>query len=169
MTVPEKGMKFSPEQLDVTPIREIAQEVLSEEVIKDLWEKVCASGSEEDRLKFLTFLGPKLQQVINRKRLELIRPLDELEKTIERKLRDEYTQAKAINNSISSFLVSAAEVAENRDRLLNMMGVTDEKITHALDEADKAVAALVSGSEKAEKGVAVFKENMDKIMKEIKK
>ena len=53
MTTPEKGMKFSPEQLDVTPIREIAQEVLSEvsrvivgngEILQQLFVALLVNG-----------------------------------------------------------------------------------------------------------------------------
>jgi len=145
-----------------------AKELFSETNIQRAWTGVCTSGTEEDRLKFMTLLGPKIQQNINHKRLELIRPLDDLEKTIERKLRDEYMRAKAINNSITSFLVSAAEVAENRDRLLDMLGVKDNKISDALDETDKAVSTLVKGPGRAIEAGITFKETMDDIIKEFK-
>ncbi|RJQ46105.1 MAG: hypothetical protein C4538_07370 [Nitrospiraceae bacterium] len=145
-----------------------AEELFKEDAIKKAWSAICTSDSDEDKLKFLTMLGPKIQERINKKRTELIQPLDELELTIERKVRDEYTQARAINNSITSFLASASKVAESRDRYLNMLGIHDEKVSNALDEADGAVAELVKGTkDKAEK-LDSFIEKVDGIIKKLK-
>jgi hypothetical protein len=145
-----------------------AEELFKEEAVKKAWTAICTSGNEEDRLKFLVMLGPKIQERINRKRTELIQPLDELELTIERKLRDEYTQALAINNSITSFLASASKVAENRDRYLNMLGLHDEKISNALDEADSAVSKLVTDTKNKVEKFDSFKEKVEGIIKKLK-
>ena len=133
--------------------------------ISKVWMEVVASGNESDRLKLLTLVGPKLQERINMERVKLIKPLDDIEKEIERKLRDEYRQAKAINNSITSYLVSAAKVAENRDRLLEMIGVEDEKIRKAITDADKAVENLMTSKEAVENRFADFKESIESARK----
>jgi hypothetical protein len=146
-----------------------AEEVFSEKIIRDAWTAVVTSGTDHDRLKFITILGPRIQEKINKKRLELIQPLDDLELTIERRLRDEYAQARAMNNTITSFLASAAEVAENRDRFLNMLGLDDRKISNALDETDKAVSELVTLKRDKVADFMAFKKKIDKVIGDIKR
>lgn len=115
---------------------------LSNPTIDKAWQEIVRSNSKEDRLKFLLMVGPKLQDKINEKRVELMTPLDELERLLERTLNDEYRQAQAINNSITSFLLSASKVAENRDRFLKQLGMTDERVTQVIDNIDGAVGFL---------------------------
>ena len=120
-----------------------ANDVFSNDKISKVWDEIVKADNKEDRLIFLIKMGPKLQQKINEKRIELIQPLDALERRIEKHIRDEYAQANAMNNSITSFLVSASKVAENRDRYLDMAGITDEKIGSFIDRTDDAVADLL--------------------------
>ncbi len=133
-----------------------AEEVFREPAINNAWQMVVAEDNPEQRLRFLMMLGPKLQATVNEKRLELIKPLDELELDIERRLRQEYALATSINNSITSYLASASAVAENRDRLLDMAGVDRSAITEAIDDADKAVTTLVKGKDQLEDRVNGF-------------
>ena len=111
-----------------------------------MWETIVTENNPADRLKFLIITGPKLQKKINRKRLELIKPLDKWERLIERKIRTEFRQARSINNSITSFLISASKVEENRNRYLNMIGITDDKIGALIDGVDETVGNLVDKS-----------------------
>ena len=142
-----------------TPL--FAENYFKQPNISKVWDQVVASGDKTDRLKLLTLVGPKLQERINIERLKLIKPLDEIEKEVERKLRDEYRQAKAINNSITSYLASASKVAENRDRLLEMVGIEDEKIREAIADADKAVESLVESKDTIEERFKNFKESIE--------
>lgn len=129
-------------------VPEFAAQFFANDQIKQLWDKVVHSNDPADRLQFIVMFGPKLQGKINQKRLELIRPLDEAERLIKQNLNSNYNQAYAINNSISSFLVSASKVADNRNRYLDMFGVKDKTLTGILDQVDTAVESL---AEKAEK------------------
>jgi hypothetical protein len=95
--------------------------------------------------------GPKLQRKVNEKRLELIKPLDDVERRIEQNLRDQYTKAMAINNSITSFLLSASRITETRNRYLQIAGLTDERIGRAIDKVNDAVADLLMPGERASK------------------
>lgn len=130
-------------------VPEFSRQFFANPQIAKLWDQVVSSGSAEDRLQFLVTLGPKLQGKINQKRLELIAPLDEAERLVRQQLRDSYDQARAINNSVTSFLVSASKVAENRNRYLEMLGVKDEKLAGILEKVDAAVADLTEKAEKA--------------------
>jgi len=129
-------------------VPEFANNFFSNPKISAIWDEIVRNDDKSERLTFIIKSGPKLQAMINKKRLELIQPLDDLERRIEKGIRDEYSQARAMNNSITSFLFSASEVAENRNRYLEMAGVTDNKIGSLLDKTDDAVSALLKGAEK---------------------
>ncbi len=139
-------------------IPEFAENIFSNEKISRDWDVIVNENNKKDRLTFIIKLGPKLQKKINDKRLELIKPLDLLERTIEKEIRMEYTQAKAINNSISSLLLSASNVTENRNRYLEMVGITDGKIGKVIDKTDDIVSELLDkgkdASDKADKAKA---------------
>ena len=117
-------------------VPEFAEQFFSNQTISAAWNTIVREDDKQQRLMFLVKTGPKLQKKINEKRLELIQPLDDLERRIEKQIRDEYAQARAINNSITSFLVSSTEVVENRNRYLEMVGVTDDKIGKIIDKTD---------------------------------
>lgn len=136
-----------------TPL--FAEKIFTNKKVATIWDKIVSENNKQDRLMFLIKMGPKLQLQINKKRQELIAPIDELERAIEKQLRSEYSQAKAINNSISSLLLSSSEVSENRNRYLNMIGLTNEKMEKTIDKTDYLISSLLkktSGSiEKVEK------------------
>lgn len=144
-------------------VPEFANQFFSEPAIANVWNQVVASGNKQDRLAFILKTSPKLQQKINQKRVELIRPLEVLEQRIESKLSADYSQAKAINNSITGFLLSASKVVENRDRYLEMIGVTSDEITRVIDKTDSIVADLLHVSKGVESKVAKGQEYLQKI------
>jgi hypothetical protein len=129
-------------------VPEFAEQVFSNTEIAAVWDKVVRSDNKAERLEFIVELGPELQSRINMKRLELVKPLDDAERIIKRELNTNYEQARSINNSVTSFLVSTSKVTENRNRYLEMMGVKDEKVSEILTKVDSAVEKLVNKSEK---------------------
>ena len=134
-------------------VPEFATQFFANQQISNMWNQIVSSGNTADRLEFIVALGPKLQTKINEKRLELIRPLDDAEQMIKQQLRDNYDQVRAINNSVTSFLVSAVKVAENQNRYLEMVGVKDEKVAEVLDQVDSAIEVLRGKAEQVvEKG-----------------
>ncbi len=137
--------------------------------VNKAWDETVKGNNPNDRLMLLTLVGPKLQEEINKKRLELIKPLDEIEKDIERRLRDEYRQAQAMNNSITSFLASAAKVAENRDRLLRAVGIEDAKIKKAISDADVAVQKLTDQTSESAGRFEEFKKSINEVKAELVK
>ena len=143
---------------------EFASEFFQKPFIADAWSKIVSENNKQQRLTFLMKTGPKLQESINQKRIELIQPLDELERHISRNIKAEYEQARSINNSITSFLLSAAEVTENRDRYLEMVGVTDDKLSTIIDKTDSAVSSLLAAGHKVNDKV----DSANKFVKKIK-
>ena len=144
-------------------VPEFANQFFVEPAIANVWDQIVASGNKQDRLKFILKTSPKLQQKINQKRVELIQPLEVLEQRIETKLTADYTQAKAINNSITGFLLSASKVAENRDRYLEMVGVDSDEITQLIDTTDIIVSDLLQKSQNIEEKVAKGENYLRKI------
>ncbi len=140
-----------------------AEEFFSNESISKAWDTIVRENNKKQRLTFVVKTGSKLQKEINRKRLELIQPLDDLEKRVKNRIRSEYAQARAINNSITSFLLSASRVAENRSRYLEVIGVTDEKLGSIIDQTDDAVAGLLDQSKVAADKADKAKEFISKV------
>lgn len=142
---------------------EFANEFFQKPFMVEAWNTIVEEDDKRQRLEFLMRTGPKLQELVNQKRLELIKPLDELERRIERNIKAEYEQARGINNSITSFLFSAAEVAENRDRYLEIVGVTEEKLSRLIDKTDSAVSGLLVSANETDDKVESAKKFIKKI------
>ncbi len=134
-----------------TPL--LAKKIFSRPQVEKIWNIIVRDDNKVDRLNFIIQMGSKLQKSINKKRLALIKPIDELERKIEKQIRNEYTQARAINNSISSLLISASDVSENRDRYLEMVGITNNKIENVIDQTDDLISSLLNKSKGSPKKV----------------
>jgi len=149
-----------------------AQEFFNDPRIDAVWKEVVQSQDPKDRLRFITLVGPKLQEKINRKRLELIQPLDELESTIKNRLKSEYDQTRAINNTLTAFLQSASKVEENRKRYLDMIGITDKEVDKFVNETDQAVSELVTAARSIEdraKDAEKYRTKIDEILDKLRK
>lgn len=142
---------------------EFAKELFQKPAIANTWNKIVVEDNEQQRLEFLVRTGPKLQEAINNKRAELIRPLDNLESHILKNLKDEYDQARGINNSITSFLVSASEVDKNHKRYMETLGIADSKVATFIDKTDDAVNDLLATAHQTTDKVHSAKEFADNI------
>lgn len=127
-----------------------AREFFDDPQIDGVWRQVVQSPDPQDRVKFITLAGSRLQAKINRKRLELIQPLEALEDEIRRRLKSDYDDSRAINHTLTAFLLSAAKVDENRRRYLDLVGITDAAVDAFVSETDQAVAKLASGAHSVE-------------------
>lgn len=140
-----------------------AENLFSEPAVSSAWNTIVTENDASQRMKFILRVAPKLQEKINSKRLELIRPLDELERGLEQKIRNEYTQARSINNTITSFLSSASEVAENRQHYLDMIGINDADIGKVIDGVGDTVSDLLSTGESTLDNVSKGKQYLEKL------
>ncbi|NMH64945.1 hypothetical protein [Shewanella salipaludis] len=140
-----------------------AAEFFATPAIAAAWNTLVQENDPNQRLAFIVKLGPKLVARINQKRAELIDPIDALERSVEAKIRADYTQAKALNNSIGSFLLSAAEVAENRDRYLAMAGVPEAKVDKLIDNTDEAISDLLSKTQNAQQKADAAVQYLEKL------
>ena len=140
-----------------------ARAVFTDQRVAKVWDKIVLENDRQERLQFIVRIGPKLQAKINSKRLEFIQPLDAIERRIEEQLLGDYAEAKSINNALTSFLLSASKVAENRNRYLEMIGVTDEKIGAVLDQIDDVVTDLLAVGKDAQDKVERGKRFVEKL------
>lgn len=140
--------------VDTEWVPTFTREVFADPMISETWDTIVKENNAADRAMFFQKVCPKMQAAINNKRAELVKPLDDLERSIEQKLRDDYAQVAAINNSITSLLVSASKVEENRNRYLSMIGVTDKTVAQAIDRVDDVVDGLLGAAKEANDKVA---------------
>lgn len=145
-------------------VPEFTDDIFSNPTITNAWDTIVAENNVADRREFILRLGPRMQQKINEKRIELIQPVDQLEHRIEQQLRSEYAQMRSINNSITSFLVSAAEVEDNRNQYLRMIGVSQGNINQVINQTDTAVSNLLNIANEAQNNV----ERSEEFIKTIK-
>jgi len=111
--------------------------------------------------------APKLQQQINLKYQELITPLNQLENKLTNAIQAKYTNAKSINQSLTSYLYSASKVEENRQRYLNMIGIFEDENEEFLNETEQLTERLLSGAEtaqEAEEKIEAYKEKLEEIL-----
>jgi hypothetical protein len=153
-------------------IPQFASELFADKRIAEVWNEVVKSENTTDRLKFILYVGPQLQQKINAKRIELMQPLEELENTIANRLKGEYDNMRAINNTLTAFLQSASKVEENRKRYLEMIGISDKQVDDFIHETDHVVSDLVKGAKTAEqrvKDAETYKKKVDDLMSKIRR
>lgn len=126
--------------------------------INKIWEQVVESNDKNDRLEFFIRTSPVLQQEVNNKYRELIEPLDRLETKLILAVQNKYANLKSINNTITSYLFSASEVEENRQRYLDLVGVTDQKVNSAIDDLESFTSNLTLKATMVETDVELFEE-----------
>ena len=147
-------------------IPQFADEFFQDPAMQGAWEEVVASGSAQDRTQYLLTVAPLLLKEIESKRREMLLPLDEVERELVRRLTDEYLQAKAINNALTSFLASASQVDQSRREYLAVAGVNETDLRSFVRDADEAVESLASRERQAKDAMASAKEYLAK-MKEL--
>ena len=154
--------------IEETWVPEYAMEVFKHPTIAKGWDTIVQENDPSERLKFIVWLGPKIQSKINSKRLEIISPIDSIEQQIEDQLRSAYAEVRAINNTLTAFLLSASRVAENRNRYLDMVGVTDEQIGDVIYEIDNVVADLLAVGKDAENTITQIEDAEQQYVEKLK-
>jgi len=103
---------------------------------------VVNSRDDAERTEFIVGLGPRLQRQINEKRLELMQPLDEVERTIVRRIEDNYNEMLAMNATLTGLLEAGADATETQARLVRRLDA-EQKLPQYLEQADEIVSLLV--------------------------
>lgn len=142
-----------------------AKEVFSNPQIKNSLKRMIEQNKNQEKLQFTITLATKLQQKINQKRRQLIAPLESIEAVLTEKVRDEYALAKAINTTLTNFLISSAELTENRNRYLNKISLNSENLNPVINEIDTLIENLLIRAENVENNVEKTQQYLEKIRK----
>ena len=146
-----------------------AGEFFNDPKIESRWDQLVTGNDSNERLKFIVLVGSKLQAKINTKRVELIQPLDELERSVVLKLKAEYDNMRAINNTLTAFLHSASKLEENRKRYLEIVGISEKRTEDFINETDRAVSTLVDAAHVDGKlDAEEFKEKIAELIKKLR-
>ncbi|QOI95893.1 hypothetical protein [Aeromonas salmonicida] len=129
---------------------DFAERFFAKEGISKVWDQIVHNNNKNDRLRFILEVAPKVQQALNAERERLLRPLNDLERQLLTSLSTEYSNAKAINNTLTSYLTSVSDISGTRQRYLDMTGITEDKYSNYLDDVNNIVADLTVYSQKAE-------------------
>jgi hypothetical protein len=119
-----------------------ASEAFQNPAVAEAWRDVVNSRDDAERTDFIVGLGPRLQRQINEKRLELMQPLDEVERTIVRRIEDNYNEMLAMNATLTGLLEAGAEATETQARLVRRLDA-EQKLPQYLEQADEIVSLLV--------------------------
>jgi hypothetical protein len=145
-------------------IPEFARQVFKQENIEKEWERIVGSNDRVERLEFVTGLGVRLQQKINSKRQEVMKPVNELELLLVARINDHYDEMLAANSSLTVFLESASKVKAIEQEMMKKLHI-DDKLSRMISSADKVVDKIIEGRDAYEKN----RDKIEKIIDELRK
>ena len=156
----ELKRKNAKEYINTVWLPLFAEKYFKQQDISNMWNLVVNEGSPEDRLQFILATAPALQEEINLQQEKMIAPLDKLEYKLEQALKEKYTNARSINNTITSFLFSASKIDENRQRYLNMIGVSDDKISKTINKTALITEKMLNTANSVDNRYDAIQENI---------
>lgn len=142
---------------------EFTRNVFENDQVRDAWNDLIKSGDIDERSEFITEMGIRLQGQIDEKRIELRKPLDDLQREIEQSIREEYNIARSANNTLTSFLHTASKIDENRQTYLDMLNISENKIANVIDETDEALESLADTAE----NIAEYQKKAEEYLKKL--
>ncbi|MGH7677828.1 MAG: hypothetical protein ACRENU_05125 [Gemmatimonadaceae bacterium] len=149
--------------MDTEWVPRFATELFERPTVAAEWDKIVQSRDTEQRLRFIAGLGPRLQLQINRKRQELVSPLDETERAIIRRIEDEYNTMLAINATLTGLLEAAAKASDTQTRIRTQLDPGD-KLQGYLTKAEEIAQLLVDKTA----DLPAQKAKVDALIKELK-
>lgn len=127
-----------------------AGKLFDQPAVQQAWNKVVASQDPVARVDFIRGLGPRLQSQINERRVEMIKPLDEMEREALRTLEMHYNEMIAVNATLTGLLRSGARASETQNDILR--GLHAESPMHdalgRATEVTRLMTKAVDGYEK---------------------
>ena len=155
------------EYINTVWLPRFAENYFQEEEIANMWQFIVSEGSTEDRLQFILVTAPELQNELNRQYQRMIIPLDQLESEVELSLKQKYSNTKSINNSLTSFLVSASEIDENRQRYLDMIGVSEDNLSKVIDETESITSQMLATANTVNSTYDDIQQNLQKYQEKL--
>lgn len=144
-------------------IPEFSNQFYNIPAVQNAWDDVCASGDSQERRAFVVNLGTKIQERINKKRAELIAPLDEAERLLEEELLVHYNDLQVSNTILTNYLASAAKVKATQVEILNALGVNEKEYRSTLDAAYTFMGEINKNVDILDKGKEETQNYLDRI------
>ena len=141
-----------------------AKEVLEQPAVASKIEQLQAGTPPAERVAIIVGLGTRLQAKINAKRLELMRPIEEYELAVVRKLEESYNTTQAINSTLTGLLSATADATKTQQDILGALQIQGP-LDGALNGAEKLVGLLTDGRNAYEKN----KPAIDALLNAVKK
>jgi hypothetical protein len=127
-----------------------AKEVLEQPAIASKIEQLHTGTPPAERVAIIVGLGTRLQAKINAKRLELMRPVEEYELAVVRKLEESYNTTQAINSTLTGLLSATADATKTQQDILSALQAQGP-LDGALAGSEKLVGLLTDGRNAYEK------------------
>jgi len=118
--------------------------------ISEAWQKVVDSEDPQDRMEFITRVMPEIQHQTQKEYTSLIAPINALETELEAAVRQKYSTALNINQTLTAYLESASNVAGKRREYLGKIGIDQSDIDAVIDTVDQLTRQALQGAENAE-------------------
>ncbi|MGD2127069.1 MAG: hypothetical protein PVG99_13375 [Desulfobacteraceae bacterium] len=130
-----------------------------------------AVTDERSRLgRVLLDFSEEAQRQINKKRRELLKPIDEQERMVINEINAAYADLQGAQAAIKGYLASVVELKEKQELVLEKIGVLkrSEQIMNAALEANETLSVILQEKENAEEALKIFLEQMKDAEKRIK-
>lgn len=145
-----------------------ANEFFSNSVVEEKWISIVKTNDKALRMQFILEVAPVLLQQINSQREALLKPLDELQNDLEKKIRNNYDESYAINNSLTSYLISAYKVDQSRKSFVENLGLKEETINNVIYKVDEITEKLVKSTENLPQQTDKYLADINKLKGELK-
>lgn len=160
--------------LDNVWLPRYAENYFEEDDIKNMWNLVVEEGNSDDRTKFLLITGPEIQNQLNLQYQYMSEPLDELEEKLVSALLEKYSNTKKINTTLTSLLDSAAKISEKQQQYIEMIGITDSKVSNSINRTEEITTSMLntaktidSNYEEVKENITNYKNQINNILKQI--
>lgn len=141
---------------------DLADEFFRSSVLEEKWLHVVKSNDNTVKMQFILEVAPVLVEVINTQKQLLFKPLEDLQRDVEKEIRNGYDESYAINNSLTSYLISAHKVDQTRKSFVENLGLKEKKYNDMIIKINDITESLVKSTEN-------IPEKADKYAAEIKK
>lgn len=111
------------------------------------------------------------QDQINKKREELITPINEQESIVIVQINNSYAELQSAQATIKAYMQSALDVKDNQEILLKKLGILQEseQFMDSIMKANEKISDIIGDEKSADEVVTEYKKKMKEIMDKIKK
>jgi len=122
----------------------LTKAVLEQPAIASRIDQLEAGTPPAERAELIAGIGKRIQVMTNAKRLELMRPLEEYERAVVRRLEESYSTTQAINATLTGLLGATADATKTQQDLIGALQM-QKPLEGAFTGAEKLVGLITEG------------------------